>query len=129
MSAQYSLFDGDGGRLVAAPTGAGVRAAGGVGPYTADERRDLDVALGAPPDLLPPKPPQGWRGPLRGMRFLKIGLANRTSIVVETELSMLELSNELRQKGKLRLTLASGHTTEVRAQDVAYLENVYRVPV
>ena len=42
---------------------------------------------------------------------------------------MSELSNELRQKAKVRLTLASGHTTEVRAQDVAYIENVYRVPV
>ena len=36
MSSQYSLFDVE-------------RAAEGVGPYTAGEKRDLDIALGAPP--------------------------------------------------------------------------------
>ena len=116
MSSQYSLFDAE-------------RAAGGVGHYTADEKRDLDIALGAPPDLLPPKPPRSWRGPMRGMRFLKLGLENGTSIVVETTLSMFELSNELRSKAKAALTLADGRSVEVRHQDVVYLENVYRVPV
>ena len=103
MSAQYSLFD----------------------VQTLEEKRDLDVALGAPPDLLPPKPPQSWRSPMRGMRFLEKG----TSIVVETTLSMFELSNELRSKTKAALTLADRRSVEVRHQDVIYLENVYRVPV
>lgn len=107
MSAQYSIFD----------------------VQTLEEKRNLDVALGAPPDLIPPKPPRSWRGPMRGMRFLKLGLADRSSIVVETTLSMFELSNELRQKAKVTLTLADGRSTEVRAQDLAYIENVYRVPV
>ena len=107
MSAQYSLFD----------------------VQTLEEKRDLDVALGAPPDLLPPKPPKSWRSPMRGMRFLKLGLENGTSIVVETTLSMSELSNELRSKTKAALTLADGRSFEVRHQDVIYLENVFRVPV
>lgn len=107
MSAQYSLFD----------------------VQTLEEKRNLDIALGAPPDLLPPKPPRSWRDPMRGMRFLKLGLADRSNIVVETTLSMFELSNELRQKAKVALTLADGRNTEVRVQDVAYIENVYRVPV
>lgn len=107
MSAQYSLFD----------------------VQTLEEKRDLDVALGAPPDLLPAKPPRSWRGPMRGMRFLKLGLENGSSIVVETTLSVFELSNELRSKAKVTLTLADGRSVEVRNQDVIYLENVYRVPV
>ena len=114
MSAQYSLFDAE-------------RAAGG-GPYEIDERRDLEKALGIHPDVLPPKR-QTWRGPLPGMRFLKLGLADRTSIIVETKLSMFELSNELRSKAKVALTLADGRGVEVRIQDVAYLENVYSVRV
>ncbi len=70
-----------------------------------------------------------WRGPMRGMRFLKIGLADRSSIVVETALSMFELSNELRQKAKVALTLADGRGVEVKSLDVACLENVYSVPI
>ena len=107
MSSQYSLFD----------------------VQTLEEKRDLDVALGAPRHLLPATPPRAWRGPMRGMRFLKIGLADRSSIVVETDLSMFELSNELRNKAKVALTLADGRSTEVRIQDVAYIENVYSAPV
>ena len=72
---------------------------------------------------------RGWRGPAPGMRFLRIGLADRSSIVVETALSMLELSNELRGKAKVKLTLADGRGVELKSLDVAYLENVYRVPV
>lgn len=92
------------------------------------ERRDLDMALGLPPDILP-RPVQAWRGPESGKRFLKIGLADRTSITIETALSMIELSNELRSKAKVALTLADGRSTELRIQDVAYIENVYRVRV
>lgn len=91
--------DEDGGRLIAAPTGAGERV-----------RR-------------------GYRGPAPGKRFMKIGLANGTSIIVETALSMLELSNELRGKAKVKLTLADGRGVEVKNLDVAWLENVYHAPV
>lgn len=83
-----------------------------VGPYKADERAH-----------------RGWRGPAPGMRFLRIGLADRSSNVVETKFSMFELSNELRSKAKVALTLADGRGVEVKSLDVAYLENVYRVPV
>lgn len=108
MTAQYSLFD----------------------MAEAERKRDLDKALGVPPDILPPTPHrQAWRGPLPGMRFLKIGLADRSSIIVETDLSMFELSNELRNKAKVALTLADGRSVEVKSLDVAYLENVYRVRV
>ena len=116
MTAQYSLFDDE-------------RAAGGGGPYSIDEKRDLDKALGVPPGIFPPPPRQTWRGPSPGMRFLKIGLADRTSIIIETALSMFELSNELRGKAKVTLTLADGRSVEVKSLDVAYLENVYRVRV
>lgn len=106
MSAQYLLFDAQ----------------------TLDEKRDLDIALGAPPDILPATPPRSWRGPARGMRFLKLGLADGSSIVVETTLSMFELSSELHSKAKVALTLADGRGVEIRIQDVAYLENMYRMP-
>ena len=116
MTAQYSLFDDE-------------QAAGGGGPYSIDEKRDLDKALGVPPDVFPPPTRQAWRGPSPGMRFLKIGLADRTSIIIETALSMFELSNELRGKAKVTLTLADGRSVEVKSLDVAWLENVYRVRV
>lgn len=99
MSTQYSLFDN------------GERATEGGGPYRAEKQRPT------------------WRGPAPGMRFLKLGLADRSSIIVETKLSMFELSNELRSKAKVALTLADGRGVEVRIQDVAYLENVYSAPV
>lgn len=112
MSAQYSLFDME-------------RAAGGGGPYKADER----AADSRPYETPEEKPRAAWRGPAPGMRFLKLGLADRSSIIVETKLSMFELSNELRSKAKVALTLADGRGVEVRIQDVAYLENVYSAPV
>ena len=105
MTAQYSLFD----------------------MAEAERKRDLDKALGLQPDVLPPNPHPAWRSPLPGMRFLKIGLADRTSIIIETALSMFELSNELRGKAKVTLTLADGRSVEVKSLDVAHLENVYRV--
>ena len=102
MSEQYCLFDEE-------------QAAEGVGPYKA-----------VPQEPIPLKP---WRGPAPGMRFLRIVMESGFCFVIETSLSMLELSNELRSKQKVKLTRADGYTVEVRSQDVRYLENEYRVPV
>ncbi len=62
------------------------------------------------------------------MRFIKIGMEDGTFFVAESELSMLELSNELRSKQRVKLTRADGYTVEVKSQNVRYLENEYRVP-
>ena len=48
------------------------------------------------------------------------------TVRVETELSMLELSNELRSRPKLYLKRTDQQTVEIRSQDVCSMEHVYR---
>lgn len=62
------------------------------------------------------------------MKTFKIKKKDGTSLIVETQLTMLELSNMLRSQQKVKLTAAGGRDVEVECRDVRSIEHEYSIP-
>ena len=62
------------------------------------------------------------------MKIFRLGMTDGTSLLVETPLTMLELSNVLRSQQKVKLTAAGGRAAEVECRDVRSIEHEYSIP-
>lgn len=63
--------------------------------------------------------------PPRGTRFYKITLTNGKSFFIKAACSMLELSNEFRNKAKVVLHSAEDQQIVCESDKVRYIERVY----
>lgn len=64
--------------------------------------------------------------PPRGKRLYRITLNNGERHIIETEKSMLEISNELRGKAKVSFHTPGKRETVFVSEEVLYIENAYQ---
>lgn len=62
------------------------------------------------------------------MKTFKLGMTDGTSLLVETGLTMLELSSVLRSQQKVKLTDAEGRAVEIQSGAVRDIEHEYSIP-
>lgn len=60
------------------------------------------------------------------MKLFLLTMETGRTVYIETELDMMELSNELRRKARVCLKQTDQQLVEISGQDVQFIERVYR---